>query len=57
LVFDLVTELNESRSLSQRSFERGRTGLGLEPLIELVSGVGFYTMAALTLNAFDVRMP
>ncbi len=57
LVFDIVTELNGSRTLSRHSFEQGLAGLGLEPLIELIAGVGFYTMAALTLNAFDVSPP
>jgi 4-carboxymuconolactone decarboxylase len=57
LVYDLVTELCVSRKLSQASFDRGLAALGMECLVELIAGAGFYTMIALTLNAFDVAVP
>jgi alkylhydroperoxidase family enzyme len=30
---------------------------GEQQIVELVSGVGFYSMVAMTLNAFDVAVP
>ena len=30
---------------------------GEQQLVELVSGIGFYSMVAMTLNAFNVEVP
>jgi 4-carboxymuconolactone decarboxylase len=57
MVYDVVTELCVSRKLSQASFDRALKALGMECLVELITGAGFYTMIALTLNAFDVPVP
>jgi 4-carboxymuconolactone decarboxylase len=57
LVYDIVTELCATRSLMQASYDRGLEALGLEQLVELIAGAGFYTMIAMTLNAFDVSIP
>jgi 4-carboxymuconolactone decarboxylase len=54
LVYDLVSELNASKTLSTATFERAKATLGLEGTIEAVSCVGFYGMIGLVLNAFDV---
>jgi len=57
LVFDIVSELNQARTLSQPSYDRGVAALGLDLMIELITGAGFYTMVAMMLNAFDAPVP
>ena len=57
LVYDLVSELQETRTLAQASFERTLAALGPDLLIELVSVIGFYTTAAMMINAFDAPVP
>jgi 4-carboxymuconolactone decarboxylase len=54
LVYDLAMELNMTRSLSDGNFQRGMDMFGEQVMVELVAGVGFYGMVAMTLNAFDV---
>lgn len=57
LVYDLTTELNTTRSLSPSTFQRGMAMFGEEVMVDLVSAVGFYSMVAMTLNAFAVAAP
>jgi len=57
MVYDLVSELCATRTVSQASYDRALAMLGLEQLVELIAGAGFYVMLALTLNAFDVPTP
>jgi 4-carboxymuconolactone decarboxylase len=57
LVYDLTMELNTTRKLSETSFQRGMAMFGEEILVELVSAIGFYSMVAMTLNAFAVPVP
>jgi 4-carboxymuconolactone decarboxylase len=57
LVYDITTELNTTRTLSEASFQRGMAMFGEEVLVELVSAIGFYSMVAMTLNAFAVSVP
>lgn len=56
-IYDVVTELNESRTLSAPTYERAVSVLGLDLMIELITGAGFYTMVAMMLNAFDAPVP
>jgi 4-carboxymuconolactone decarboxylase len=56
-VYDITLELNTTHSLSAATFARGMALFGEQRLVELVSGVGFYAMVAMTLNAFDVSVP
>jgi len=56
-VFELVTELYQSRTLGQQTYERALGILGLEVLIEAITAAGFYTMAAMMINAFDAPVP
>jgi 4-carboxymuconolactone decarboxylase len=53
MIYDLVIELDATRTLSDASFERGLAALGQERMVELVAAVGFYMMVAITLNAFN----
>jgi 4-carboxymuconolactone decarboxylase len=57
LVYDVVTELQSSRTLTNETYTRALAAFGLEPLIEFISAAGFYTMVAMILNAFDVPSP
>ena len=57
VVYDTITELNKTRTLSQPAYDRALAALGLDLLIELVAAAGFYTMVAMTLNAFDAPVP
>lgn len=57
LVYDFTMELNTARTLSQASFQRGTAMFSEQVMVELVSAIGFYSMVALTLNAFAVMAP
>ncbi len=57
LVYEIITELVETRTLSQPSYDRVLAALGLDLLIELITAAGFYTMVAMMLNAFDAPVP
>jgi 4-carboxymuconolactone decarboxylase len=57
LVYELVTEINETRTLGQATYDRGLALLGLDVLIELVTAAGFYTTVAMVINAFDAPVP
>lgn len=54
LVYDLTMELNQTQTLSEANCRRGIAMLGEQAMVELVGAVGYYTMLALTLNAFNV---
>jgi len=56
-VYDITLELNTTHTLSATTFKRGMEQFGEQRMVELVSGVGFYAMVAMTLNAFDVSVP
>ncbi|HZE45327.1 MAG TPA: carboxymuconolactone decarboxylase family protein, partial [Xanthobacteraceae bacterium] len=57
LIYDVVTELNERKILGQATYDRGVGLFGLDLFIELVTAIGFYTMVAVMLNAFDAPVP
>jgi 4-carboxymuconolactone decarboxylase len=57
VVYATITEMNETRTLSEPAYDRALAALGLDLLIELIAAAGFYTMVAMTLNAFDAPVP
>jgi 4-carboxymuconolactone decarboxylase len=57
LVYAITLELNDTRTLSELTFQRGMAMFGEETMVELVSAIGFYSMVAMTLNAFAVSVP
>jgi 4-carboxymuconolactone decarboxylase len=57
LIYDVVSELNARKILSQAVYDRGVAHFGLELFIELVTAIGFYTLVAMMLNAFDAPVP
>ncbi|HEY8579968.1 MAG TPA: carboxymuconolactone decarboxylase family protein [Beijerinckiaceae bacterium] len=56
-VYDIVTELGETSTLSPASYEAATKALGVTALVELVSLTGFYVMIGLLLNTFDADAP
>jgi 4-carboxymuconolactone decarboxylase len=57
LVYDVTLELNNTRTLSERTYQCGLEMFGEQRMVELVAAVGFYVMVAMTLNAFDAPVP
>jgi len=57
LVYDIVAELHHTRTIAQASYDRAVAALGLDLFIELITTVGFYTTAAMMINAFDAPVP
>jgi 4-carboxymuconolactone decarboxylase len=57
LIYEVVTEMNETRTLSQATYDRALAALGLDLMIELITALGFYTMVAIMLNGFDAPVP
>ena len=54
LIYELVTELLTTKTLSAATFDRAKTAFGRDGVIEAVSCVGFYGMVGFVLNAFDI---
>lgn len=57
LVYEIVTEINGTRTLGEASYDRAVEALGLDTLIELVTATGFYTSVAMMINVFDAPVP
>lgn len=57
LVYDLVTEINDTRTVSDVSYKRALDAFGLDLMIEFFTAVSFYTAVAMMLNAFQVDTP
>jgi 4-carboxymuconolactone decarboxylase len=57
LVYDAITELVETKTVSSQTYDRVIAALGLDLTIELFSAAGFYTMVAMVLNAFEAPVP
>jgi 4-carboxymuconolactone decarboxylase len=57
LIYDVISELLETKAVSSATYQRALDALGLELVIELIAVAGFYTMVAMTLNTFEVATP
>jgi 4-carboxymuconolactone decarboxylase len=57
VIADVAGVLVSTGTLPAATFAAGEAALGRRGLVELVGLVGYYTMVALTLNAFDVPVP
>ncbi len=57
LVYDVGFELMTTGTLSEESYRRALSVLGTDLLIEVVTTVAFYGVAAAVSNAFDVDVP
>ena len=54
LIYDLVTELLATKTLSAATFARAKTAFGQDGVIEAVTCAGLYGMIGFVLNAFDI---
>ena len=51
MLHSLATELLETKRLALALFERAVTALGTKAVVDAVGVLGYYALAALTLNA------
>ena len=56
-IYALCTELYQTKELSDTTYARALEALGESSVVEIIAIAGFYTMVALTLNAFRVDIP
>jgi 4-carboxymuconolactone decarboxylase len=54
IIYDVVTELLATKTLSAATFERAKAAFGLEGLIEAITCAGLYGMIGFVLNAFEI---
>ncbi len=57
IAYDMCRSLHEQHALAPDLYDRAVAQFGEEGLMELVATIGFYTMVAMTLHAFDVTVP
>jgi 4-carboxymuconolactone decarboxylase len=57
VIYEVITELADTGTLAQPTYDRGVAALGVDLFIELITAAGFYTMIALVLNVFDAPVP
>jgi 4-carboxymuconolactone decarboxylase len=57
VVFDLVSELLASNSVSEGTYSRAVTELGETTLVDLIVTVGFFNMVCITLVSFNIEAP
>ncbi|MGO9005846.1 MAG: carboxymuconolactone decarboxylase family protein [Methylovirgula sp.] len=57
VVYDYVTVLNRDRVVSDELHARAVEHLGEQGVVELVGLLGYYTLVAMTLNAFEIGLP
>ncbi len=57
VLFDFVTELHRWREVSDDTYARALAAFGEAGVAELTCIVGYYTMAAMTLNVFRLPVP
>jgi 4-carboxymuconolactone decarboxylase len=57
VIYDYVSRLLADGRVSDAVFQRARALLGEEGVVDLTGLVGYYTLLALTLNAFEVPVP
>ncbi|MGI4950849.1 MAG: carboxymuconolactone decarboxylase family protein [Janthinobacterium lividum] len=57
VVYDYATELHATRTVSAATHARAAAALGETGVVELVGVLGYYTLVAMTLNAFEIGVP
>ncbi|MGO9430040.1 carboxymuconolactone decarboxylase family protein [Rhodoblastus sp.] len=57
LVYDYVTALQRDHLVSDALHARAVDHLGEQGVVELVGLMGYYTLVAMTLNAFEIGLP
>jgi 4-carboxymuconolactone decarboxylase len=57
VIYDYAIDLHRSRSISVDLHARAVSQLGEQGVVELVGILGYYTLVAMTLNAFEIGLP
>jgi 4-carboxymuconolactone decarboxylase len=57
IVYDVATEIMQTKDLSQATYDRAVAQFGAEGTVDLVSTVGYYAMVGIFLKSFDVPTP
>ncbi|HUA78613.1 MAG TPA: carboxymuconolactone decarboxylase family protein [Acetobacteraceae bacterium] len=57
LTYALAVSLTKTHGIDEALFRRGLARFGERGMVELVGLVGYYTMVAMTLNAFGATLP
>ena len=57
IVYAASRALHEAKEIPDETYRRAIDVLGREKTVDLVAVLGFYTMVAMTLNAFDAPLP
>ena len=56
-VYDYSLELQQSKKVSAKNYQRALDAIGVVGVVELTALVGYYTMVAMTLIAHEVPLP
>jgi len=56
-VYDFVSELLATGSVSDRTFQRVKDAFGERGVVDLVGAVGYYSLVSMTLNVAQVPLP
>ena len=57
VVYDVATELMQTKELSRATYDRAIALFGIEGTVDLISTVGYYAMVGIFLKSFDVPTP
>ena len=57
LVYEFVSELLKSRTVSQSTYDQAEATLGRHGVVDLVGIVGYYCLVSITLNVFEMPLP
>jgi 4-carboxymuconolactone decarboxylase len=57
IVYDLCTEMFETKRVTDATYRQAVDALGLRTVVELVAIMGYYCMVSVTLNAFEASLP
>ena len=56
-VYRVVTELVKDRVLSEQTYHSALGLIGKDGMVDLIGIIGYYTMIAMTVTAFDLPLP
>ena len=57
IVYQVSSVLLSKSRLDEKLYQRGTEILGENSMVELVAILGYYSLVALTLNAFEIGLP
>jgi 4-carboxymuconolactone decarboxylase len=57
MIYDVAKSLHEGHGLSQALYDEAVKLLTLRGVVEIIGLCGYYTMVAMTLNAFEFELP